>query len=464
MKNKLVLSTACLFSVSVAIGACATDRGEPRVQARDRPSQPEMGQQIVSGTQIVTETQKDQRMDQGRLSSEAGQGQQSTSREGDRQRFSNQMDPEGNAMGVPAPGTVADIEDTRKQPDPAQMHPPEANRQITLGGSQYFVEGEVLKIEEEHYFIRKDDSGEQVSLIVNQDTNLDCAAAPATGASEGMTSERASPREQAPKASSQQIEQGQRKDETARGAGFRIGQCDFHPGDRVKAEVDDMGRVTTLKYLAGKPATSPRAFGKSAGTGELALTQQEKPGQLDMTGAGGAVPKEYTVLPVPTGEFQATQSNVLLHQDVKDLQGKTIGTIENFLLDTHTGRIEYVVIAIDNGTHLHPVPWSAIKLTRDQKGRSVPVIDTAQYQLMPSVSLHEMKDMSPSVKELVQEMQALRDREPRKAPKREGLGVKEPAAGGPHGEDAAGGGGLSGPRALPPDKAPSFEEEGKKRD
>jgi hypothetical protein len=43
MKNKLVFSTACLFSVSVAIGACATDRGEPRVQARDRPSQPEMG-------------------------------------------------------------------------------------------------------------------------------------------------------------------------------------------------------------------------------------------------------------------------------------------------------------------------------------------------------------------------------------------------------------------------------------
>jgi sporulation protein YlmC with PRC-barrel domain len=163
-----------------------------------------------------------------------------------------------------------------------------------------------------------------------------------------------------------------------------------------------------LKYLAGKPASTPRSFGKSAGTGELALTQQEKPGQLDMTGAGGAVPKDYAILPVPMGGFETTKSNVLLHKAVKDLQGKTIGTIENFLMDTHSGRIEYAVIAIDEGHHLHPVPWTAINLTRDSSGGVVPVIDTAKYQLMPSVSMHEMKDLSPSVKELVQEMQVLR--------------------------------------------------------
>jgi hypothetical protein len=459
MEPKLAFSSACLFTMAIAIGACASDRGDPKRLTRDGPSQQEMGKQIVSGTQIVSESQKADQTEQGGMHE---QSQQFT--EKDQQRLSQQMGPEGNALGVPEPGTASDIEDTRKQPDPAQMHPPEANRQITLGGSQYFVEGEVLKIEDQHYFIKKADSGEQVSLIVNQDTNLDCAAAPAEGSSsETMTSERASSREQAPMASSKQIEQGQRKDETARGAGFRIGDCRFSPGDRVKAEVDDMGRVTTLKYLADKPAASPRAFGKSAETGELALTHQEKPGQLDMTGTGGAVPKEYSVLPVPLGEFQGTKSNVLLHKAVKDLQGKSIGTIENFLMDTHTGRIEYAVIAIDDGHHLHPVPWSAIKLTRDAKGGMVPVIDTAQYQLMPSVSMHEMKDLSPSVKELVQEMQVLRDREPRKAPKRQGLGVAEPPAAGPHGEEAAGGG-LSGPRALPPDKAPGFEEEGKKRD
>jgi sporulation protein YlmC with PRC-barrel domain len=460
MRHKIAVSTACLFSMALAISGCASDRGEPRGLVRDGSSQPEMGKQIVSGTQIVSEGQKAEQTKQGGMRE---QSQEFT--EKDQQRLSRQMGPEGNAMGVPEPGTVSDIEDTRKQPDPAQMHSPEVNRQITLGGSQYSVEGEVLKIEDQHYLIKKADSGEQVSLVVNQDTNLDCAAAPAQGSSSEMTSERASPREQAPMASSKQIEQGQRKDETARGAGFRIGDCQFSPGDRVKAEVDDMGRVTTLKYLAGKPASAPKAIGKSAGTGELALTQQEKPGQLDMTGEGGSVPKEYTVLPVPVGGFEDTKNNVLIHRAVKDQQGKVIGTIENFITDTHSGRIEYAVIAIEHGTHLHPVPWSAIKLVRHGKDSVEPVIDTAQYQLMPSMGMHETKDLSPSVKKLVQEMQILRDRESHKASKREGLGVNEPAAGGPHGEDTAGGAGLSGPRALPPEKvAPGFEQEGKKKD
>jgi hypothetical protein len=370
-------------------------------------------------------------------------------------------------LGIPEPGTVSDVEDTRKQPDPGQMHPPESNRQITLGGAQYFVQGDVLKIEGDRYLIRKDDSGEQVSLIVNKDTNVDCGAVPTTQdgtPSEAVVSERASPKEQAPKASPRQMEQGQRKDETARGAGFRVGDCAFHAGDRVKAEVDDMGRVTTLKYLVGKPAASPRAIGKSAGMGELALTQQEKPGRLDMTGAGGAVPKEYAVLPVPLGEFQATSSNILLHQPVKDLQGNPIGTLENFLMDTHTGQVEYAVIRLEGGTHLHPVPWSAITLNHGENG-VVPFIDTAKYKLRPEVSLQDMKDLSPSVKQLVQEMEVLRAREPRKAPTREGLGITErPAAGGPHGEAAVGGAGPSGPRALPPGKAPGFEEEAKKAD
>ncbi|MER3423757.1 MAG: hypothetical protein C4293_11545 [Nitrospiraceae bacterium] len=51
--------------------------------------------------------------------------------------------------------------------------------------------------------------------------------------------------------------------------------------------MDDNGKVTTLKYLAGEPPPSPRSIGESAGTGELAVSKQEQPGQLDMTGAGG---------------------------------------------------------------------------------------------------------------------------------------------------------------------------------
>ncbi len=373
-------------------------------------------------------------------------------------------------MGKPIPGTIQDIEDTRKQPDPAVMHSPESNQQVTLGGAQSFVEGEVVKIDGQAFDIKKTDGGERVRVVVNQDTNLDCATAPTASGeqrAEMLSSERIPSEKQAPAASERQREQGQRKDETARGAGFRIGRCDFQPGDRVKAEIDDMGRVTTLKYLAKAPPMARHEIGESAGTGVLAMPgQQEKPGQLDMTGAGGSMPKEYAVLPVPVGELTTTNSNVLLKKPVKDLQGNTIGTLENLIVDTHSGRIEYAIVAIENGTHLHPVPWSAIQVKRKGKDSPTATIDTSKYQLMPSVMRDQSMDLSPSVKEIVKEMQVLRDREPRKSQARDReLIVKEPAIGGPMGEEKAGGGGLSGERALPPEKdSPGYKREKDKRD
>ena len=371
-------------------------------------------------------------------------------------------------LGTPAPGTVRDFEDTRKQPDPAQMHSPESNQQVTLGGAQTFVEGEIWKIDGQTFEIRKTEGGERVRLLVNQDTNLDCAAAPGPSEKkqgEQLASDQIPSDKQSASTSGAQIAQGQRNNETARGAGFRIGQCDFHPGDKVKAEVDDMGRVTTLKYLASAPKTASHAVGETAGTGELAIPgRQEKPGQLDMTGAGGSMPKEYAVLPVPVGEITSTQNNLLLNKPVKDLQGKTVGTLENFIVDTHSGRIEYAVVAIEEGTHLHPVPWSAIQVKKDSQGNLNATIDTSKYQLMPSVMRDQSMDLSPSVKELVKEMQVLRDREPRKSQSREQI-VKEPTLGGPHGEEKAGIGGLSGERALPPEKdSPGFKREKDKRD
>ena len=88
-------------------------------------------------------------------------------------------------------------------------------------------------------------------LIVDRDTNLHCAAAPASRPEVGDDDERSHRRGEASAPSqpaSEEMEQGQRKDETARGGGLGFGQCSFQPGDRVKAEVDDMGHVTTLEY------------------------------------------------------------------------------------------------------------------------------------------------------------------------------------------------------------------------
>ena len=372
-------------------------------------------------------------------------------------------------LGRPAPGTVQDVEDTRKQPDPAQMHSPESNRQVTLGGAQSFVEGEIWTIEGQTFEIRKLDDGERVRLLVNADTNLDCAAATSSSGKEPgqqLSSDQLPVAQQSEAVSKRQLAQGQRKNETARGAGFRIGQCDFHSGDRVKAEVDDMGRVTTLKYLSHVPKTASHAIGESAGTGALAIPgQQEKPGQLDMTGAGGSIPKEYAIEPVPVGEIASTKSHLLLGKPLHDLKGNAVGTLENFIVDKHSGRIEYAIVAIEGGTHLHPVPWSAIHVKKSGKERIRATIDTSKYQLMPSVMMRDQSmDLAPSVKELVAQMQVLRDREPGKSKHRDMI-VKEPAFGGPHGEEKAGGGGLSGERGLPPEKdSPGFEREKEKRD
>ena len=369
-------------------------------------------------------------------------------------------------LGNPTPGTTQDFEDTRKEPDPAKMHSPESNRQVTLGGAQSFVEGKVLNINGQQFDIQKTEDGERIQLIVNQDSNLDCSAAPAASKkdqSESLARERIPADQQAPAASERQRDQGQRKDETARGAGFSIGQCDFRAGDRVKAEVDDMGRVTTLKYLAKEPAMPPHEIGVTAGTGVLAMTgQEEKPGQVDMTGAGGSRPKEYTVVPVPVGELKTTEGNELLSKPVQDLQGHQIGTLESLIVDTFSGQIQYAVVAIENGTHLHPVPWSAIHVKHNGSG-PMATIDASQYQVMPSLMITDSQDLSPSVKQIAAEMEVLREREPGKSHSRDQI-VKEPAGSGPMGEDKAGGDGLSGTRALPPEKdSPGYKHEKDKR-
>ncbi len=167
-------------------------------------------------------------------------------------RFQQQMGKEGNPMGVPEPGTVQDQESTQKKRNPDKKDVPESTLSTAAGITPYFVEGVVDKIDGDHYTIKDAKAGE-IRLIVNQNTNLDCSKAPTAASkdAETMTSDRVSSEKQAPQASGMQREQGQRHDETARGAGFKIGDCSFKQGDTVKAEVDDRGHVTTLKYLSG---------------------------------------------------------------------------------------------------------------------------------------------------------------------------------------------------------------------
>ena len=191
------------------------------------------------------------------------------------------------------------------------------------------------------------------------------------------------------------------------GAGFSIGTCSFKGGDRIKAEVDDNGRVTMIKFLTEPQGTKPqiaRPSGESTGTGELAIPgKQTMPGQLDMTTSQGYPQKEYAILPIPLGEFKVSNEETIRRGPVKGMDGKVLGSLETMIVDSETGKVEYAVVRLKETNELQAIPWPYF--TMKGKGeRSELVLNTKEYQLFPELSAKDQKDRSPAIDKLVKEM------------------------------------------------------------
>jgi hypothetical protein len=332
----------------------------------------------------------------------------------DQERFTQQI---GSEVGVAEPGSVSDQETTKKQRNPAKDQGADQNAQVTLGGAKSFVFGKIKQIQGDHYFVHDEESGDEVRLLVNNDTNLTCSAAEAstggTSVSELVAADRLSAKQQAPDASDRQQEQGQKKNETAMGSGFRIGTCSFKPGDRIKAEVDDLGRVTTLRSMPitgngrAEPQTA-RSLGERAGTGELAIPgKQDKPGQLDMTGPEGYPPKQYALLPVPLGKFMTVGQHTLLNTPVCTPDGKILGSLDTLIMDSETGQIEYAIVLVNDTNRLEVAPWARFKIQRDRDEMKL-VLNTNQYQLSPGMTETDMADRSPALEKLVKDIESAR--------------------------------------------------------
>jgi hypothetical protein len=222
------------------------------------------------------------------------------------------------SSGVGRPGNQGEgfsedqtIKGTGKNPESTIRQ----DAQVTLGGARPVVEGEVLNVQGDDYLI-KDASGSEVHLSVNKDTNMDCAVPGGQGASMSTgrqaddqgemppTSHMQEQMNQSGQAGSQEqkgqeiIRQskgdgsdtsrqsemsGERigdqsgtqsrsalgKDsggDIARGSGFTIGSkagCQFKTGDRVKAEVSDLGTALYIKQISDKgPRPPQRASGQ----------------------------------------------------------------------------------------------------------------------------------------------------------------------------------------------------------
>lgn len=119
---------------------------------------------------------------------------------------------------------------------------------------------------------------------------------------------------------------------------------------------------------------------------------------------GSELEKHYRVLPVPRGPLQSTQKNTLVGDMVKDKDGKNVGTLENVIVDSGTGKIEVAVIGYRtaNGTTaLTPVSWRNLRI--DDKGEVH--LKLSERDIVPGTITKDVKDMSPDVEKIMKEIQ-----------------------------------------------------------
>jgi hypothetical protein len=123
--------------------------------------------------------------------------------------------------------------------------------------------------------------------------------------------------------SKEQMSQGQRKDETAAGAGTRIGSadCQFKSGDRVKAEVSDVGTVTTLRYVAEEKTRDRSAnvqFGGESGAPETEMKDKTPSAEALKEGAEGTTAPPDLRGEMPAESKQQAKADTSTSRECKD--------------------------------------------------------------------------------------------------------------------------------------------------
>lgn len=217
----------------------------------------------------------------------------------------------------------------------------EDKAQVTVSGGEYMLNGYIVKIDEGAYWIRKA-SGDVVRVAVTDGTHLICPTR--TGGKEV-------------------------KVESKPGAGFRMGDCPFIPGDTVKVEVTDLGSASLIRFDA-PPASE---------TVNLGLPQ----------GWEGYMPNG--VLAFKTGP----------HYPVYTKDGYPVGHLAGTLTDTLSGT-EYGLIELEGDGQMMAVPrgemrqeWSepnkprvALSINKHQLGEMAP----PTYQAANLITVSEVRD------------------------------------------------------------------------
>jgi len=187
---------------------------------------------------------------------------------------------------------------------------PFEDKQVTVSGAEYMLNGYIVKVEGNAYWIKKA-SGDVIRVAVTEGTHLICPTRP--GSKEA-------------------------KFESKPSAGFRIGDCPFIPGDTVKVEMSDLGSASLIRFDV-PPASE---------TVNLGLPQ----------GWDGYMPNG--VLAFKTGP----------RYPVYTKDGHSVGHLAGTLTDTISGT-EYGLIELEGDGQMMAVPstelrqdWSELKKPR----------------------------------------------------------------------------------------------------
>ncbi|NGZ10558.1 MAG: hypothetical protein CV088_14410 [Nitrospira sp. LK70] len=217
----------------------------------------------------------------------------------------------------------------------------EDKAQVTVSGGEYMLNGYIVKVERNAYWIRKA-SGDVVRVAVTDNTHLICPT---------RIGSRAATVESKP------------------GTGFRMGDCPFIPGDTVKVEVTDLGSASLIRFDA-PPAPE---------TVQLGLPQ----------GWEGYMPNGVL-------SFNAGPRYPVYTKD-----GYPVGHLAGTLTDT-LGGTEYGLIELEGNGQMMAVPrtemrqeWPepnkprvALPINKSQLGEMAP----PTYQAANLISISEVRD------------------------------------------------------------------------
>lgn len=90
-------------------------------------------------------------------------------------------------------------------------------------------------------------------------------------------------------------------------------------------------------------------------------------------------------------------ADTITGDDVCNMQEEKLGTIQDIMLDMHSGQIRYVVLSsggfLGIGDHLIAIPWKALRLDKDNK-RFLLDIDAERLKDAPGFDKDNWPDMT----------------------------------------------------------------------